>query len=101
MSACTKKMVFSRNPIHIIQKTCQAKSSVPIKNTENNSTIRYNRTRGYCAISVRMLKLSIPSIVKPLTIMFQNYLKSGIFPDDWRKGNIAPVHTHKKEIISQ
>lgn len=71
------------------------------KKNENNSIIRYNRTHGYCANSVRMLKLSIPSIVKPLTIMFQSYLKSGIFPDDWRKGNIAPVHTHKKEIISQ
>ena len=39
-----------------------------------------------------MLKLSSPSIIKPLSIIFQNCLKSSTFPDDWKKGNIVPVH---------
>ena len=46
-------------------------------------------------ISIRMLKLGSPSIIKPLSIIFQNCLKSSIFPDDWKKGNIVPVHKKK------
>ena len=51
-----------------------------------------NKARGYDGISIRMLKLSSLSIVKPLSIIFQNCLKSSTFPDDWKKGNIVPVH---------
>ena len=43
-------------------------------------------------ISIRMLKLSSPSLTKPLSIIFQNFLKSTIFPDDLKKGNIVPIH---------
>ena len=32
------------------------------------------------------------TIIKPLSIIFQNCLESSIFPDDWKKGNIVPVH---------
>ena len=51
-----------------------------------------SKAHGYDGISIRKLKLSIPSIIKPLSIIFQNCLKSGIFPYDWKKGNIVPVH---------
>ena len=50
-----------------------------------------NKAHGYDGISIKMLKLSSPSIINPLSIIFQKYLKSGIFPDDWRKGSIVPV----------
>ena len=55
-----------------------------------------NKAHGYDGISMRMLKLSSPFIIKPLSIIFQNCLKSGILPDDWKKGNIVLVH--KKTI---
>ena len=45
-----------------------------------------------------MLKLSSPSIIKPLSIIFPNCLQSAIFPDDWKKGNIVPIH--KKTVNS-
>ena len=51
-----------------------------------------NKAHGYDGISIRMLKLSSPSIIKQLSIIFNNCLKSGIFPDDWKKENIALVH---------
>ena len=51
-----------------------------------------NKAHGYDGISIRMLKLGSPSIRKPLSIIFQNSLKSSTFPDDWKKGNIVPVH---------
>ena len=48
-----------------------------------------------------MLKLSSPFIIKPLSIIFQNCLKSGIFPDDWKKGNIVLAHKkNSKQLVS-
>ena len=41
---------------------------------------------------MRMIKLISPFIIKPLSTVFQNCMKSGIFPDDWKKRNILPVH---------
>ena len=54
-------------------------------------SLHANKAHGYDDISRRMLKLSGLSIMKPLSV-FQNRLKSSIFPDDWNKGNIVPVH---------
>ena len=54
-------------------------------------SLHANKAQGYGDISRRMLKLSGLSIMKPLSV-FQNRLKSSIFPDDWNKGNIVPVH---------
>ena len=31
----------------------------------------------------------------PLSIIYKNYIDTGIFPDSWKKSNIIPVH--KKE----
>ena len=42
-------------------------------------------------ISIRMLKVYGDPIIEPLFKTFKNCLKCGIFPDDWKKGNIAPI----------
>ena len=39
-----------------------------------------------------MLKLCAPSICKPLTLLFENCLRSGEFPNVWKRSNIVPVH---------
>ena len=39
-----------------------------------------------------MLKLSHKSILKPLKLLFENCLRTGIFPDQWKKANIVPIH---------
>ena len=44
-----------------------------------------NKAHRYDGISIRMLKLGSPSIIKPLSIIFQNCLKSSTFPADWKK----------------
>ena len=51
-----------------------------------------NKAHSHDVFSIRMLKLSCSSIIKPLLIIFPNYLKFGTFPDDWKKGNFVPVH---------
>ena len=51
-----------------------------------------NKSHGSDKISVRMLKICDSSIIKPLTIIFNSSLKSGVFPSAWKKANIIPIH---------
>ena len=60
-----------------------------------------SKAHGYDGISIRMLKLSSPFIIKPLSMIFKNCLKSSTFPDDWKKGNIVPVHKKSsKQLVN-
>ena len=51
-----------------------------------------NKSHGYDQISVRMLKICDSSLIKPLLIIFNNSLNSGMFPSAWKKANIIPIH---------
>ena len=42
-------------------------------------------------ISIRMIKICGISICKQLEIIFQNCLRSGKFPSEWKKANVAPT----------
>ena len=49
--------------------------------------------------SLRMVKLCNLTITKPLSIICKNCFKQGVFPEDWKKGNIIPdniIPVHKK-----
>ena len=58
-----------------------------------------NKDHGHDMISTRMLKLSGPSLCKPLSIIFKSCLSQMKFPMEWKKANVVPIHT-KKMIIS-
>ena len=49
-----------------------------------------NKAHGHDMIN-SMLKMSGNAIIEPLFKIFKNCLKCGIFPDDWKKGNIVPI----------
>ena len=44
-----------------------------------------NKAHKYDGISIRMRKLSSPFIINALSTIFQNCLKSNIFPAGWKK----------------
>ena len=39
-----------------------------------------------------MIKLRGKSIVKPLSMIFNNFIDTGTFRDIWKRSNIIPVH---------
>ena len=39
-----------------------------------------------------MVKLCNLTITKPLSVIYKNCLQQGVFPDDWKKGNIILVN---------
>ena len=54
-----------------------------------------NKAHGPDDISGRMIELCGENIARPLSIIFNNIIRTGIFPDLWKSANVAPVH--KKE----
>ena len=58
-----------------------------------------NKAHGWDEISVRMIKLSDAALVAPLKIIFTNCLRSGIFPQIWKHGNVVPVHKENEKNL--
>ena len=60
-----------------------------------------NKAHGHDGISIRTLKLCGPSVKKPLSLLFNNCLTDGVFPKDWKKADVFPVHEKgNKRLVS-
>ena len=51
-----------------------------------------NKAHDYDEISIRMLKVCGDSICRPLNIILKTCLRTGKFPLQWKKTNIASIH---------
>ena len=58
----------------------------------------HNKAHGHDIISIRMLKICGDTICKPLEMIFSQALTSSLFPSEWTKGNIVPIH---KKMINK
>ena len=39
--------------------------------------------------------------MKPIPLSFSNCLRDGVFPNDWKKANVIPVHKKRnKQLVS-
>ena len=48
-----------------------------------------------------MVKIYNHYIKKPLSIIYKNCIKTGIYPNAWKKSNIVPVHKKGgKQIVN-
>ena len=56
-----------------------------------------NKSSGWDSISPRMLKICDSSIVKPIRIIFETCLKTGIYPNKWKMSNVCPIHKKKSK----
>ena len=63
-------------------------------------TLNVNKAHGPDNISVNMIKLCENDLVLPLKLIFKNILETGIFPAQWKRANVTPVHKKDdKQII--
>ena len=60
-----------------------------------------DKAHGHDNISIRMFKICGDSVYEPLEIIFRQALLTGVFPSEWKKGNIAPVHKKVASKISK
>ena len=54
--------------------------------------LKTNKAAGPDGILPRVLKELSEIIFKPLASIFRQYLETGEIPDDWKQGNIIPIH---------
>ena len=50
------------------------------------------KAHGNDNIIIRMLKICGSAIYKSLAMIFKQSVDTGIFPSEWKKGNIVPIH---------
>ena len=85
----------SKLPMYKAPYTTSLLSFVDIKELDISNILKSldaNKAHGHDDISVRMLKLSQKSILKPLKLIFENCLRTRLFPDQWKKANVVPIH---------
>ena len=61
--------------------------------------LNVNKAHGWDDISIRMVKIGGVSLVKPLINIFNLCIASGVFPSQWKKGNVVPVYKKGDKAI--
>ena len=64
-------------------------------------SLNSNKAHGWDGISIRMIKIcdETETIALPLKIIFDTALKSGSYPDKWKRANVVPVHKKESKNI--
>ena len=93
----------SKIPINQIFLTQSRLSSLDFNEDEILKIIRalnIHKAHGHDDISIRMIKICDKSLLKPLTILFQNSTKSSCYPVNWKRSNIIPAHKkNDKQLV--
>ena len=92
---CSLMSNISKLPLHIHYLTDSRLSIVSFSQDKISKVIQNldpNKAHGHDNITIHMLKLCGPSIYKPLEIIFNQLIKASVFPSEWKKSNIVPVH---------
>ena len=82
-------------PTHMQYLTNNRLSSVAFSQDDIAKIIQNltsGKVQGHDNISIRMLKICGSAIYKLLAIIFKQCVDKGIFPSEWKKGNIVPIH---------
>ena len=97
---------FFANQFSLTNKSSQLPRTLSYKTNERLFTIRItnndilkiiakfdpNRAHGHDKMSIRMIKICSTSICKPLRLIFNHCMDSGIYPCEWKKANVVPIH---------
>ena len=54
--------------------------------------LNINKAHGHYDISIRMIKIYVKSLLKPLVLLLQYSAKLSYYPDIWKTSNIIPVN---------
>ena len=100
---CTPLKNDSKIPINQIFLTQSRLSFLDLNEDKILKIIRalnIHKAHGHDDISIRMIKICVKSLLKPLTILFQNSTKSSCYPVIWKRSNIIPVHKkNDKQLV--
>ena len=60
-----------------------------------------NRAHGWDNLSMSMVKICDSGINKPLCLIYEKSMMTGVFPDIWKKANVLPVHKKESRQIKK
>ena len=85
----------SQLPPTLSYKTNERLSPVKITNDDILKIIAKlepNKAHGHDKISIHMIKICSTAICKPLRLIFNQCIDNGIYPCEWKKANVVPIH---------
>ena len=62
-------------------------------------TLKNKESAGYDGISTKLLKILIPTIIKPLTLILNQSLATGIFPNNLKTAKVVPLFKKDDQLI--
>ena len=97
---------FFANKCSLINNNSQLPRTLSYKTNEKLSSVKItdddilkiipkldaNKVHGHDKISIRMVKIYSTSICKPLRLIFNHCIDNGIYPCEWKKANVVPIH---------
>ena len=92
---CTPLENSSVLPVNQKFLTQSRLNSIDINENEVLNIIRalnIHKAHGYDDISIRMIKMCDKSLLKPLTLLFENSIKSSSYPDIWKRSLLSNAH---------
>ena len=95
VTQCSLISNSSKLPSHIQYLTNNCLSCVSFSDDKIAKVIQNldpNKAHDHDNIGMRMLKVCGPSIYKPLEIIFNQCLETGVVPSEWKKGNVVSIH---------
>ena len=64
-------------------------------------SINQIKAHGWDNISVRKIKLCDTVLLFPLKLTSENCLRQGVFPEQWKKANVVPVHKEDEKNLKE
>ena len=60
-----------------------------------------NKAHGLDDMSVSVVKICDSSIVRPLCLIYETCMRTGLFPDNWKKANVLPIHRKESRQLKK
>ena len=82
-------------PSNFMLYTVNGLSGVTFSQDDIGKTIQNlnaDKAHGHDNINIRMLNICGSSIYESLELIFKEVLSTGLFPSNWKKGNIVSIH---------
>ena len=92
---CTPLVNGSQIPDAVSFETNERLSSIDFSDDDIIKIIRSldeNKAHGHDDISIRLIKICDSTLVKALSIIFQNCINDTTYPNIWKKSNVIPIH---------
>ena len=91
-------MIFNDPLTYLRQNSKQPSSAIRSKNTTTHEiekiihSMKLKDSHGHDEISTRILKMSAPYILSPLTYISNKMLSKGVFPDRLKFSEVKPLY---------